>query len=100
MSRAEKKRLAESEKRSRHWRRWGPYVSERAWGTVREDYSPHGAAWEYLPFDKSHLKTYRWNEDGIGGICDRHQLVCFALSLWNENDPVLKERIFGLTGNQ
>ncbi len=100
MSRTEKKRIAESKKRSKHWRRWGPYLSERAWGTVREDYSPHGAAWEYLPFEQSHLKTYRWNEDGIGGICDRHQLICFALSMWNENDPVLKERIFGLTGNQ
>ena len=80
---AEKKRLAESEQRNKHWKRWGPYVSERAWGTVREDYSPYGSAWEFLPFEQSHLKTYRWNEDGIAGICDRHQLLCFSLALWN-----------------
>jgi len=97
---AEKKRLEDLRQRNKHWRRWGPYVSERAWGTVREDYSAYGSAWEYLPFDKSHLKTYRWNEDGIAGICDRHQLICFGLALWNGNDPFLKERLFGLTGNQ
>ncbi|MCY7377460.1 MAG: hypothetical protein LH472_16000 [Pyrinomonadaceae bacterium] len=97
---AEKNRLEESGQRNKHWRRWGPYISERAWGTVREDYSAHGSAWEYLPFDKSHLKTYRWNEDGIAGICDRHQLICFGLALWNGNDSLLKERLFGLTGNE
>jgi len=97
---AEKKRLEESEQRNKHWRRWGPYISERAWGTVREDYSAYGSAWEYLPFDISHQKTYRWNEDGIAGICDRHQLICFAMALWNGEDPILKERLFGLTGNQ
>ncbi len=97
---AEKKRLEDLRQRNKHWRRWGPYVSERAWGTVREDYSAYGSAWEYLPFDKAHLKTYRWNEDGIAGICDRHQLICFGLALWNGNDPFLKERLFGLTGNQ
>jgi hypothetical protein len=97
---AEKKRLEEAGERNEHWKRWGPYISERAWGTVREDYSPYGSAWEFLPFEKAHLKTYRWNEDGIAGICDRHQLLCFSLALWNKNDPILKERLFGLTGNQ
>ncbi len=97
---AEKKRLEESGERNKHWKRWGPYISERAWGTVREDYSPYGSAWEFLPFEKAHLKTYRWNEDGIAGICDRHQLLCFSLALWNGEDPILKERLFGLTGNQ
>jgi catechol 2,3-dioxygenase-like lactoylglutathione lyase family enzyme len=77
----------------------GPYLSERQWGTVREDYSPGGAAWEYLPHDHARSKAYRWNEDGIGGICDRHQYICFALALWNGRDPILKERLFGLTGN-
>lgn len=97
---AEEKRLQESEKRSMHWKRWGPYLSERAWGTVREDYSPYGNAWEYLPHDHARSKAYRWNEDGLGGICDRHQQICFALALWNGRDPILKERIFGLTGNE
>ena len=97
---AEDKRLEESRDRNAHWKRWGPYVSERAWGTVREDYSQHGNAWEYLPHDHARSKAYRWNEDGIAGICDRHQHICFALALWNENDPILKERIFGLTGNE
>ena len=96
----ERKRLEESEQRTKHWKRWGPYLSERAWGTVREDYSPHGSAWEYLPFEQAHMKTFRWNEDGIAGICDRHQLICFAVALWNGKDPILKERLFGLTGNQ
>ena len=99
-AKAEKKRLEESGQRNKHWKRWGPYLSERAWGTVREDYSPYGSAWEYLPFEKAHLQTFRWNEDGIAGLCDRHQLICFSLALWNENDPILKERLFGLTGNQ
>jgi hypothetical protein len=93
-------RLSESGVRKKHWKRWGPYLSERAWGTVREDYSPDGNAWEYLPHDHARSRTYRWNEDGLGGICDRRQMVCFALALWNERDPILKERIFGLTGNQ
>ena len=97
---AEDKRLEESRDRNAHWKRWGPYVSERAWGTVREDYSQHGNAWEYLPHDHARSKAYRWNEDGIAGICDRHQHICFALALWNEKDPILKERIFGLTGNE
>jgi Glycosyl hydrolase family 63 C-terminal domain len=93
-------RLAESRARRKHWKRWGPYLSERAWGTVREDYSPDGSAWEYLPHDHARSRAYRWNEDGLAGICDRRQMICFALALWNEHDPILKERIFGVTGNQ
>jgi hypothetical protein len=91
-------RLVECQRREKHWKRWGPYLSERAWGTVREDYSPYGNAWEYLPHDHARSRAYRWNEDGLAGICDRHQLICFALSFWNERDPILKERLFGLTG--
>jgi hypothetical protein len=97
---AEKRRLHETWRREEHWRRWGPYLSERAWGTVREDYSEHGTAWEYFPFEHSHLRAYRWGEDGIAGICDNHQRLCFALAFWNARDPILKERLFGLTGNQ
>jgi hypothetical protein len=97
---AEQRRLDESNARTKHWKRWGPYLSERAWGTVREDYSANGTAWEYLPHDHARSRAYRWNEEGIAGICDRHQYVCFALALWNGRDPILKERIFGLTGNE
>lgn len=97
---AEERRLEESRERSSHWKRWGPYVSERAWGTVREDYSEHGTAWEHLPHDHARSRAYRWNEDGIAGICDRHQKICFALAVWNGRDPILKERLFGLTGNE
>src|SRR5215207_2632565 len=97
---AEEGRLAESRSRAAHWKRWGPYVSERAWGTVREDYSAGGAAWEHLPHDHARSKAYRWNEDGIAGISDRHQYLCFALALWNGRDPILKERLFGRTGNE
>src|SRR5205807_3073182 len=97
---AEKRRLLQAMRREEHWRRWGPYLSEREWGTVREDYSPGGTAWEYFPFEHSHLRTYRWGEDGIAGICDNHQRMCFALAFWNGRDPILKERLFGLTGNQ
>src|SRR5438094_1404014 len=96
----EELRLEEARQRRAHWQRWGPYLSERAWGTVREDYSPYGNAWEYLPHDHARSRAYRWNEDGIAGICDRHQKICFALALWNERDPILKERIFGLTGSE
>jgi hypothetical protein len=95
---AEERRLEEARSRKAHWQRWGPYVSERAWGTVREDYSRNGNAWGYLPHDHARSKAYRWNEDGIAGICDRHQYICFALALWNEKDPILKERLFGLAG--
>ena len=97
---AEQQRLEEDAQRQRHWKRWGPYLSERAWGTVREDYSPHGTAWEAFPHDHARSRAYRWNEDGLAGICDRHQLICFAVALWNGRDPILKERIFGLTGNE
>ncbi|HEY8671185.1 MAG TPA: glucosidase, partial [Terriglobales bacterium] len=93
-------RLTESRARSKHWKRWGPYLSERAWGTVREDYSPNGKAWEYLPHDHARSRAYRWNEDGLAGISDRRQMICFALALWNERDPILKERLFGLTANE
>jgi len=97
---AEQHRLEEARSRAAHWKRWGPYLSERAWGTVREDYSPHGTAWDFSPHDHARSKAYRWGEDGIGGICDRHQAICFALALWNGRDPILKERLFGLTGNE
>src|SRR3954470_23269202 len=93
-------RLEETRERRAHWQRWGPYLSERAWGTVREDYSPDGDAWEYLPHNHARSRAYRWNEDGIAGICDRHQQICFAVALWNGRDPILKERLFGLTGNE
>src|SRR6266566_5918528 len=97
---AEEKRLEESRDRKSHWKRWGPYLSERAWGTVREDYSEHGTAWEYVAHDDARSKAYRWNEDGIAGISDRHQKICFSIALWNGRDPILKERLFGLTGNE
>jgi hypothetical protein len=97
---AEAQRLEETRLRTRHWRRWGPYVSDRAWGTVREDYSGGGTAWEYLPHDHARSRAYRWNEDGLAGVCDRHQRICFGLALWNGRDPILKERLFGLTGNE
>ena len=100
MHTAESRRLEECRLRTKHWRRWGPYVSERAWGTVREDYSPDGTAWDYFPHDHARSRAYRWNEDGLAGICDRHQRICFALALWNGRDPILKERLFGLTGNE
>ena len=82
------------------WKLWGPYLSERAWGTVREDYSPGGTAWDYFPHDHARSRVYRWNEDGLGGVCDAAQYLCFALALWNGRDPILKERLFGLTGNE
>src|SRR6202165_1017967 len=93
-------RMSEAGTRKKHWKRWGPYLSERAWGTVREDYSAYGSAWEYLPHDHARSRAYRWNEDGMAGISDRRQTICFALALWNERDPILKERLFGLTGNE
>lgn len=98
---AEKQRLEEARGiHSAGWRRWGPYLSERAWGTVREDYSPDGAAWGFLSHDMARSKAYRWGEDGIGGFCDRYQLLCFGLALWNGKDPILKERIYGLTPHE
>ena len=94
----EELRITECDQRKKHWKRWGPYLSERAWGTVREDYSATGEAWNYFPHDHARSRAYRWNEDGIAGICDRHQSLCFAVALWNEKDPILKERLFGVTG--
>ncbi len=97
---AEEKRQQESNERIRHWNRWGPYLSERAWGTVREDYSADGSAWDYFPHDHARSRAYRWNEDGLGGISDRHQKICFSVALWNGKDPILKERLYGLTGSE
>src|SRR6204780_1498352 len=97
---AEELRLQASEYRKLHWKRWGPYLSERQWGTVREDYSPWGTAWDYFPHDHARSRAFRWGEDGIAGLCDRHQYVCFAPALWNGRDPMLKERLFGLTGEE
>src|SRR5215471_12952833 len=91
-------RLQQAQERTAHWRRWGPYLSERQWGTVREDYSPSGAAWDFFPHDHARSRAYRWGEDGLAGICDNHQRLCFALALWNGRDPILKERLFGLSG--
>src|SRR6516162_1084829 len=90
---AEEKRLEEARIRKTHWKRWGPYVSDRAWGTVREDYSATGEAWEYFPHDQDRSRAYRWNEDGISATCDRHQYVCFVPPLWNEAYSLLKERL-------
>lgn len=96
----ERQRLENQRAGKEDWRLWGPYLSERAWGTVREDYSPHGTAWEYFDHDQARSRAYRWNEDGLGGISDEAQQLCFALALWNGCDPIIKERAFGLTGNQ
>jgi len=97
---AEEQRLEDAKAHRVHWWRWGPYLSERQWGTVREDYSPDGHAWNYFTHDHARSRAYRWGEDGIAGICDRHQRICFALAFWNERDPILKERLFGLTNQQ
>src|SRR5690348_18485545 len=97
---AEEKRIEESRRRERYWTRWGPYLSEREWGTVREDYSADGTAWEYLPHDRARSRAYRWGEDGLLGISDDQQRLCFALALWNGRDAILKERLFGLSGQQ
>jgi len=94
----EQARMEEDRLHRAHWNRWGPYLSERAWCTVREDYSPDGSVWEYFTHEQARSRTYRWNEDGLAGICDRHQRICFAIALWNGRDPFLKERLFGLTG--
>ncbi len=97
---AERLRLQEAEHGLVPWKRWGPYLAERAWGTVREDYSPYGTAWEFFPHDHARSRAYRWNEDGLAGWCDDRQTLCLALAFWNGRDPILKERIFGLTGNE
>ncbi len=94
----ESRRLAQDSQRLANWKRWGPYLSERQWGTVREDYSPDGSCWSYFPHDHARSRAYRWGEDGIMGICDREARLCFAVALWNGKDPILKERLFGLTG--
>src|SRR6202451_1318452 len=96
----EEERLQASVERTVHWKRWGAYLSERQWGTVREDYSADGNAWGYLPHDHARSRAYRWGEDGIAGISDRHQHICFAVALWNGRDPILKERLFGLNGHE
>ena len=95
---AETRRLAEDARREQNWKRWGPYLAERQWGTVREDYSPYGDCWNYFPHDHARSRAYRWGEDGLLGISDRQGRLCFALALWNGRDPILKERLFGLTG--
>jgi hypothetical protein len=97
---AEDRRLDDHRRRRANWKKWGPYLSERAWGTVREDYSADGSAWEYFPHAHAASRAYRWGEDGLAGISDRYQYLCFALALWNGNDPILKERLFGLTGTE
>jgi len=97
---AEERRLLADKTGQGRWKFWGPYLAERAWGTVREDYSASGEAWEYFPHDHARSRAYRWNEDGLAGICDDYQNLCFGLSLWNGADPILKERLFGLTGRE
>src|SRR5437588_8511920 len=90
-------RLREDARREKNWKRWGPYLSERQWGTVREDYSAGGTCWEYFPHDHARSRAYRWGEDGLLGVTDRECRLCFGLALWNGKDPLLKERLFGLT---
>jgi mannosylglycerate hydrolase MGH1-like protein len=97
---AEGLRLSDNDRRRVYWTHWGPFLSERAWGTVREDYSAGGTAWDYFPHDQARSRAYRWNEDGLAGICDRHQRICFALALWNGKDSILKERPFGLASGE
>ncbi len=99
-SHPERERLEEADARKQAWRKWGPYVSERQWGTVREDYSANGDAWSYFPHEHAPSRAYRWGEDGIGGFCDRKQRLCLAVALWNGKDPILKERMFGLGNRQ
>ncbi len=96
----EDRRLKSARSAGEPWLRWGPYLSERQWGTVREDYSAHGNAWDYFPHDHARSRAYRWGEDGLAGISDDRQRLCFALALWNGKDPILKERLFGLTNDE
>ena len=96
----EQKRLNDAREANIPWKKWGPYLSERQWGTVREDYSDDGNAWDYFTHDQARSRAYRWGEDGLGGFCDDKQRLCFALALWNERDPILKERLFGLTNSE
>src|SRR5271154_2389418 len=97
---AEQARLDEARANTAPWKRWGPYLSERQWGTVREDYSDNGDAWNYFSHDQARSRAYRWGEDGLAGFSDDRQLLCFALALWNGKDPILKERLFGLTNSE
>ena len=97
---AEKKRLGEAPQEGADWKKWGPYLSERQWGTVREDYSDNGDAWNYFTHDQARSRAYRWGEDGLAGISDDHQVLCFALALWNGRDPIIKERAFGLANSE
>src|ERR1700761_6992304 len=96
----EQRRLREASDNIAPWKKWGPYLSERQWGTVREDYSENGDAWGYFSHDQARSRAYRWGEDGIAGISDEQQRLCFALALWNGKDPILKERLFGLTNSE
>ncbi len=100
MANAEQHRLAEDAQRTRNWKRWGPYLSERQWGTVREDYSADGTAWDSFPHDQARSRAYRWGEDGLLGVCDREGRLCLALALWNGRDAILKERLFGLSNRE
>src|SRR5881392_2489197 len=93
-------RLEEANIKKRRWKKYGPYLTERQWGTVREDYSPDGSAWTCVTHDMARSKAYRWGEEGIAGISDDEQIICFSVALWNKKDPILKERLFGLTGNE
>src|SRR5271154_7114867 len=97
---AEQVRLALCTEAEPSWKLWGPYLSERQWGTVREDYSAFGNAWEYFPHDHARSRAYRWGEDGLGGFSDSQQRLCLGLALWNTVDPILKERLFGLTNSE
>ena len=97
---SESARLQETRASSVPWKKWGPYLSERQWGTVREDYSQDGNPWDYFSHDQARSRAYRWGEDGLGGICDDRQLLCFGVALWNGCDPILKERLFGLTNRE
>ena len=96
----EQKRVNDARETGVPWKKWGPYLSERQWGTVREDYSHDGNAWDYFSHDQSRARAYRWGEDGLAGISDDKQQLCFAIALWNGRDPILKERLFGLTNSE
>src|SRR6266480_7245997 len=100
MTNVERQRIEQSRQGVKDWRRWGPYLSERQWGTVREDYSPGGTAWDYFTHDQARSRAYRWGEDGIAGFCDDRQFLCLSVALWNGRDPILKERLFGLTNEE
>jgi hypothetical protein len=100
MAREEERRLQEATKPGTPWKKWGPYLSERQWGTVREDYSETGDAWSHFSHDQARSRAYRWGEDGLAGISDDRQRLCFAMALWNGADPIIKERLFGLTNSE